>query len=73
MYKVELSIEEICLIKSALTDLNQKLQDKKVAAAHFYTGKKDLEKSLQHIDETRLDIFTVLGKLNNLNMKAEEV
>ena len=73
MYKVDLSMEEICLIKCALTDMNEKLQDKKVSAAHFYTGKKDLQKILKNIDDTRFEIFNVLGKLNNITIKAKDL
>ncbi len=64
MYNVELTIEEICLIKSALFDLGEKLQEKKIAIAHFGTNKEDVAKLCSNVDETRLEIYDIMNKLN---------
>lgn len=64
MYSVELTIEEICLIKSALFDLGEKLQDKKIAITHFGTNKKDIAKLCKNVDDTRLEIYDIMNKLN---------
>lgn len=79
-YDLKLSIEEIILLKSALFDYKQRLDDNIISAKWYLKNKADndeVKKVYEHMidsnKETINEVICVMGKLTNIIPLADKI
>ncbi len=79
-YDLKLNIEEISLLKSALFDYKQRLDDNIVSAKWYLEKNSDVDevkKAYEHIicsnKETINEVISLMGKLTNIIYLANKI
>lgn len=78
-YDLKISVEELSMLKSALFDYKQKLDDHIISAEHLAKNsdtdeeKEIYERLIRSKEETKFEIICLMGKLQNIIPVANKI